>query len=93
MSAPGWHPDLAASPDVLTWMWMLMGSMMGVAVLLLLLAAVKEAMNSPRCLERSCAFFSVSTLETPQRLGILARFLQWSGCFGVSLLVVRTLTA
>lgn len=37
----------------------------------------KEARNSPRCLSRSWAFFSVSTLDTHHRLGILARFLQW----------------
>lgn len=40
---------------------------------------VEEAfMSSPRALERSWAFFSVSMLETHQRLGILPRFLQWS---------------
>lgn len=37
----------------------------------------KDERSSPRCLSNSWAFFSVSTLETHQRLGILARFLQW----------------
>lgn len=40
-------------------------------------ADVSDEVNSPLYLSRSCAFFNVSTLETHQRLGILARFLQW----------------
>lgn len=38
---------------------------------------VNADMTSPRYRSSSCTFFSVSTLDTHQRFGILARFLQW----------------
>ncbi|KAJ3560074.1 hypothetical protein NPX13_g9431 [Xylaria arbuscula] len=73
VSAPGKQPDLESSPEVLTWTWML--SFPG--------AGDEDGdedenadRNSPRYRSSSCAFFNVSTLETHQRLGILARFLQ-----------------
>ncbi|KAI0154433.1 hypothetical protein GGR57DRAFT_114856 [Xylariaceae sp. FL1272] len=68
VSEPGAQPDLESSPEVLTCTWML--SFSGAD-------EVKEESSSPRCLSKSCAFFNVSTLETQNKLGIAASFLQW----------------
>lgn len=73
-SGPGEHPDLAVSPEVLIWTWML--SFSGAGEGGDEEEAAKVDRSSPRVLSRSWAFFSVSTLETHHRLGILARFLQ-----------------
>lgn len=71
VSGPGWQPDLASSPEVLTWTWTLSFGVEG-----------SEARRSPRDLFRSWAFLRVSTLETQKRFGTRPRGLQWPG--GVS---------
>jgi hypothetical protein len=67
VSGPGGTPDLVASPEVLTWMWMFKGGRSG-------------CVWRPRF---SCvAFLAVSIEETQKRLGIwVARGLHLSkGC-------------
>lgn len=84
MAAPGAQPDLLGSPEVLTWMWMLILPGRGEEGEVIVVEGDEERDErySPRYLSRSWAFFSVSMLETLKRLGILARDLQWPG--GVS---------
>jgi len=55
VSAPGMTPDLEASPEVLTWMWMFKGEAEGIE-------------DRPR--SSWVAFLGVSTEETRKRLGI-----------------------
>lgn len=75
VSGPGAQPDLESSPEVLTCTWMFNFPGAGDS------GDDDEGenadMNSPRYRSSIWAFFSASTLETHQRLGILARFLQW----------------
>lgn len=58
-SDPGDTPDLDASPDVFTWMWMRRGVVMG----------GEDWARTARPESRAVAFLVVSTEETQNRLG------------------------
>ena len=72
VSGPGVTPDLEASEEVLSWMWMLRGGRLG-----------WEERREVRPWERRVAFLAESTEDTRKRLGMLeARDLHLSGGVG-----------